>query len=126
METSEACSQLARRVLDELREEFRAAGQGELRRVSLELGLQPDHLATMINRGYMDVGAESRHAVGFELDLLSAKLHLSGLLGLVLCFGKQIIPHWRPLFYRNLRFPDLIMSEISGPRGFARKLRRAH
>ena len=48
--------EIARQVLDHLREEFRRAGHGSMRRVSIEIGLEPDQLATLINRGYMDVG----------------------------------------------------------------------
>ena len=48
-------SAVARRVLDRLREELRQSNYS-MRSVSSNLGLRPDHLATIVSRGYMDVG----------------------------------------------------------------------
>ncbi len=56
MPRPELCSVIGQRILDQLREEFEREGRGSLRRVSRELGLSGDYLATRISRGSLDVG----------------------------------------------------------------------
>ena len=58
--------------------------------------------------------AQIRHAIGFELDVLSAKIYGGGSLGLVVFLVEPIIPRVGPLFYKNLPFLDLTAGEIQG------------
>ena len=54
------------------------------------------------------------HAMGFELNVFSAKIHRGGLLGLVVFLVEPIITQARPLIYKNLLFLDLTLGEIPG------------
>ncbi len=61
--------------------------------------------------------AQFWHAMGFELNVFSAKIHRGGLLGLVVFLVEPIITRVRSLFYKNLLFLDLTSGELQGLEG---------
>lgn len=50
------CSAVGRKILKQLHTELEREGRGSMRRISRELGLKEDYIATKISRGVMDVG----------------------------------------------------------------------